>query len=669
MAQYKKRSYFNLFVILSLILHGCSHLNSCEGYYFPGIFPTEYKSGEPVELKVNMLTSDKTGYSTHYYSVPFCDSEAPTGYSDNLIEILQGDGLRSSPYEVHALSNKECHILCSKKYNGQEVSKFIEKIKHDYRVNWLMDNLPAAISRVFRDSNGETINSYDMGFPIGNRIDSVSMSSNDKYYLYNHVNMKVKYGSHREEDDHKSIRIISFEVEPESIHHGELKEEMKCPSNSSEDRKLLTLELPENQNFLEVIWTYSVQWEESFVEWTQRWDKYIINQHSKIPWFSIVNSLMVVLFLTGMVAMIMMRTLHQDFRRYNKSDFNQPTGNASSQFNSMQLNEGLQLMKPKDEAGWKLIHGDVLRTPQNPMLLSVLAGSGVHLIGMLLIVMVMSGFSHAFPSNRNGFLFVSFILFAVTGTISGFMSANNYRIFKGKSWKKLAWMSSLFFPSTVFSVLITLNTAIWGGKSAVPIATMSLLILSWFVISIPLTFLGSYFGYHKNASKEEQYENLRVNEIPSKIPELVWYMRPVPSILAGGILPFGAVFMELVFIFSINWGKDFYFIFGLLFVVSIILVMTCAEIAIVMCYYQLCNGDYHWWWRSYLTAGTSSVYIFLYCVFHFFTKLKVLKLSSMILYFGYSFLLSFVFLLVTGTIGYYSCLVFVKKIYSLVKLD
>jgi hypothetical protein len=28
-----------------------------------------------------------------------------------------------------------------------------------------------------------------------------------------------------------------------------------------------------------------------------------------------------------------------------------------------------------------------------------------------------------------------------------------------------------------------------------------------------------------------------------------------------------------------------------------ILVITSAEIAVVMCYFQLCSEDYHWWWR------------------------------------------------------------------------
>ena len=52
----------------------------------------------------------------------------------------------------------------------------------------------------------------------------------------------------------------------------------------------------------------------------------------QIHWFSILNSLAIVLLLTGIVAMIMMRTLRRDFNRYNEQD-----------------KEDLQ-----EESGWKL---------------------------------------------------------------------------------------------------------------------------------------------------------------------------------------------------------------------------------------------------------------------------------------------------------------------------
>lgn len=74
-----------------------------------------------------------------------------------------------------------------------------------------------------------------------------------------------------------------------------------------------------------------------------------------------------------------------------------------------------------------------------------------------------------------------------------------------------------------------------------------------------------------------------------------WYMHPSFSVLIGGILPFGAVFIELFFILTSMWLHQFYYLFGFLCLVFVILVITCAEITIVLCYFQLCSEDYHWW--------------------------------------------------------------------------
>jgi len=54
----------------------------------------------------------------------------------------------------------------------------------------------------------------------------------------------------------------------------------------------------------------------------------------QIHWFSIINSLMIVLFLTGMVAMIMMRTLRRDISQYNELE---------------------SAEEAQEETGWKLV--------------------------------------------------------------------------------------------------------------------------------------------------------------------------------------------------------------------------------------------------------------------------------------------------------------------------
>lgn len=54
------------------------------------------------------------------------------------------------------------------------------------------------------------------------------------------------------------------------------------------------------------------------IKWASRWDTYLLMNDDQIHWFSIINSLMIVRFLSGMVAMIMMRTLYRDISNYNQ---------------------------------------------------------------------------------------------------------------------------------------------------------------------------------------------------------------------------------------------------------------------------------------------------------------------------------------------------------------
>lgn len=63
----------------------------------------------------------------------------------------------------------------------------------------------------------------------------------------------------------------------------------------------------------------------------------------------------------------------------------------------------------------------------------------------------------------------------------------------------------------------------------------------------------------------------------------------------GGVLPFGAIFVELFFVLSSLWTDKYYYVFGFLLLSFVILVHTCAEITIVLTYFQLCAEDYNWY--------------------------------------------------------------------------
>jgi transmembrane 9 superfamily protein 2/4 len=183
------------------------------------------------------------------------------------------------------------------------------------------------------------------------------------------------------------------------------------------------------------------------------------------------------------------------------------------------------------------------------------------------------------------------LLWVFMGHFARYASSRLYKTFKGADWKLNTMRITLFFPGCVFIIFFILNTLIWGHKSSGEIlfGTMFVLMFMWFGISIPLVFVGSYFGFKKLLADDP----VRTNKIPRQIPEQAWYMRPVFSILIGGILPFGAVFIELFFIVTSIWQDQFYYIFGFLFIVFLVLIIICAEITIVLCYFQLCSEDYH----------------------------------------------------------------------------
>merc|ERR1711964_632719 len=138
--------------------------------------------------------------------------------------------------------------------------------------------------------------------------------------------------------------------------------------------------------------------------------------------------------------------------------------------------------------------------------------------------------------------------------------------------------------------------------------------------------------------------------------------------LSGGILPFGAIFPELYFILTSIWHHRFYYLFGFLGVVLIILVVTCAEISIALTYFQLTQENHKWWWKALCGSGGSGIYMLVYA-YVYYQKLGLPSPVATMVYIGYTVLMSGTMFLYTGTIGVISSFLFVKAIYGSIKVD
>jgi transmembrane 9 superfamily protein 2/4 len=143
---------------------------------------------------------------------------------------------------------------------------------------------------------------------------------------------------------------------------------------------------------------------------------------------------------------------------------------------------------------------------------------------------------------------------------------------------------------------------------------------------------------------------VRTNQIPRQVPGLPFHLKTIPSFLIGGILPFGAIFIELYFIMNSLWFHKVYYMFGFLTLVFVVLVITCSEVAILMTYFRLCAEDYNWWWKSFFTSGATALYVFLYGILYFSTKLQIASFTSGVLYFGWMLMISFLVFILTVTV-------------------
>lgn len=624
---------------------------AAHAFYLPGIAPTNYEQGKRLEVMANKLTSSKNKLPYDYYSLPFCGSEHKKDMRSkpvNLGQVLTGDRMKPTDYNFQMKVSTQCKVLCSKTFSASDVKILRTRITQEYAVRLNLDNMPVVIK-------GETAAgrpAYRFGYDIG------SAKEDGKLFINNHLKFKVLYNDGKESDNSKfnsladidstdGYRVVGFEVETYSVKHtlgsDGAPTAATCPVANPED----SMEVKEG---VPVTFTYDVEYIPSPHRWATRWDQLLeANPELKqIQWFSIVNSLMISLFLTALVGTVLLRTVLRDFSRYN----------------------ALEEEDEEDVTGWKLVHGDVFRTPQNPVLLAIFCGSGAQALWMTTILLFFALLGFLSPAYRGGLITTTLSLWVLASSICGYSSARVYSSFENGQNRKLVTLGSAFlFPGLTFSLFFILNLFVWGSGSsgAVPFMTLVLLLFMWFGISVPLVFAGSYVGY-----KTKPYEfPTRTNQIPRQIPPPPLNIPQSAYVVLAGVLPFGTVFMELVFILNSIWQNQILYLFGMLSIVFVILVVTCAEMSIVFTYLTLAAERWTWWWQAFGGSASSGLYMFLYSLYYVGSQAAVdhMPFVSTLMFITYSLVVSAGFALMCGAIGFFSSFWFVRQIYSNIRVD
>jgi transmembrane 9 superfamily member 2/4 len=620
---------------------------------FPGVSPQEYNAGEEVWMYADLVESKKTQVPFEYYDLPGCPLPKETEMKKNrrmrrnLGSRLQGHHMKPAPFEINIKQDKVCTPLCVVTVQGKRLRWLRRLVERQYRVQLQLDSLPVLM-------RSKELNYAVRGYPIGFKAPPTPAKKKSDYFLYNHLKFAVTY--HQDPSQFNGVRITGFDVHPVSIDHaiptGDVTKDSDiatCKGMGVENDPGSYLALRfDDEAALQILYSYDIQWIQNDLPWTDRWDVYLVGSPDDgIHYYSIVNSLMIVVFMTGAIATIMIRTLRKDIAGYNE----------------LQTIEEAQ-----EETGWKLVHGDVFRPPQfSPMLLSVMVGTGAQLGVTFVFALLLSIFKITNSMNKGQILTSIILLYVLCGSVAGYISARMYKFCEAKNWKLNSIVTATALPGVFVAMFSILNIflSIAGAATAVSVLTIICLFLLWVCISAPLVFVGGFLGL--KAPKIEV--PTKTNQIARIIPESAWHMNPFLTMFMGGILPFGSVCIELAFIMSALWLHQIYYVMGFLLAVLGILAATCAQVSIVLCYLQLCAEDHRWWWKSFWNCAMAGVYLLAYSLWFLSSRLDLVGVLPVVIYLTYMSMISICFGLFCGAVGFLSSCWFTRTIYNAVKVD
>ena len=583
-----------------------------------------YAEDESVVVWLNKVGPYHNPQETYtYYSLPFCVPEG--GFHTRkryagVGEVLEGNELVQSAMAMHFKVDVPRNVLCRQTLSEADATTFKYGVSQHYWYQLYLDDLPiwGMVGQIVgTEEDLAKLERADSG-RAGAGGEHALMDS----YIFTHRAFRIGYNGQQ------IIEVNLTSEEPRDVEPG-----------------------------AQLEFSYSVRWvktDKTFAERFNRYLDYSFFEH-QIHWFSIFNSFMMVIFLCGLVSLILMRTLKNDYVRYKDSDM---------EIDGIDRDFG-------DDSGWKQVHGDVFRVPAYVSLYAACYGTGMQLVALVLCVVLLAIFGSLYV-DRGALISACLASYALTSGVAGYASGALYQQYfyprKGPHWIQTMLGTALLLPSVCLAGTLGLSAVslYYNTINVVPAGTLAWMVLGWAFVALPLCVGGTILG--RNWSGQAKFP-CRVNSLPRQIPEHRWYTHPATIVALTGWLPFGSIFIEMYFIFTSFWNYKFYYVYGFMLLVFIILIIVSVCVTIVATYFLLNAEDHRWAWISFLASASTAFYVFLYSLYYFWFKTHRTGFLQTAYYFTYLAVFSLALGLLCGTIGTTAARIFVRKIYASIRID
>ena len=567
-------------------------------------------------------------------------------------EHLGGHALRHSGHDIQFLNQSTNPEKCTtKKLTKSEADQFAQAVQHRWFYQMYLDDLPV----------------WGMVGEMLPKIDKFSAKEKDDLERLDHM---------MELDDSEIQNLHPYVYTTRNLIISYNKDQVVKVDLTS-DPKSLT----EVKEGVALDFSLHVQFESTTDEFHSRFDRYLDHEFFKHPihWFSIFNSFMMVLFLMGLVALILLRTLKKDYARYGLIH-DLEDGEVDDDEKEAMMHDKIE------DAGWKQVHGDVFRAPALLPLFSALVGTGSQLVVLsfgVILFAVLGPIHGEVHEERGEMMQAILVCYAFSTIISGFMSGKYFKTYyptvarSGKNsgqnnlWQLTMGLTVVLLPTVTVLIGVVLNSVslMYGTINSIPFTVILKLFFLYVFVSVPLCVVGTLMGRHSSAGTATSFP-CRVNAIPRPIPQDVpWYGKPSGLIPLAGLLSFGSIFIELYYVLTSLWNYKFYHVYGFLFGVFAILTIVVGMTSIIVVYFCLNAENYLWQWTAFGSGASTSAYVFLYGVYYYIFKLQMHGLLQFCFYFGYMALISVNLGLLCGTMGHAAASRFVRAIFQNVKVD
>eukprot|EP01064_Diplonema_japonicum_P014745 TRINITY_DN22434_c0_g1_i1.p1 TRINITY_DN22434_c0_g1~~TRINITY_DN22434_c0_g1_i1.p1 ORF type:complete len:568 (+),score=43.44 TRINITY_DN22434_c0_g1_i1:53-1756(+) len=529
----------------------------------------------------------------------------------------------SEGYPYYSLRFCQPDVIVKSKQSLGEYLGGSRKVYSGYVINYGVDTVHKELCNVRMDGaeTGDFIDAIRHRWYSIMHFDNVPMKSllgevdprNGNIYIYVHHHLNITYNR-----DH----VIDAKFVPDR-------------------RTKIRLEPGDHHTVL--LFSYQVKWTETLVPYEDRPSfnpGYIQQEEIDIQWFSILNSLILVAMLTFFLIFLTVRLLKKDMEKYDDGE----------------------------DSGWKLLHGDVFRTPEYPLLFTSIIGCGMQLLLVFTSMLTLSVVG-VFYSHTRGTMYAAIVvIYSVTSVVAGYVSGIYFKKFGGTDWVHSVFLTCTLFMFPVFVVWACLNSVAWahGSTSALPFGVILGLLALYLLVAFPLTLVGGIAGKHAKPGNDMP---CKTRKIERPIPEVPWWRGPVGHVLIAGFLPFSAIYVEMYYVFMSLWGHQLFTPYAILFLAFTILLVVTASINIALTYLQLSLEDHKWWWRSIVSGGATAAYTYAYSAYYYKYESHMYGDLQFCFYFGYMFILCYGVFLMLSALGFLGSLVFVKQIYSSIKID